>query len=102
MFFFYVFEVRAYFLILFPKLFGTTNVSLHHRVPERFTRCFVSQLENKRLSDRIVDLEKRSASLDLELKAMTSKWQQEVSFFVVTALLLLQIRIRFLLESTCH
>jgi chromosome segregation ATPase len=34
--------------------------------------------ENKRLSEKIVDMEKRNASLELELKAMTSKYQQEV------------------------
>ena len=34
--------------------------------------------ENKRLGEKIVDMEKRNASLELELKAMTSKYQQEV------------------------
>ena len=33
--------------------------------------------ENKRLSERIVELEKRSASLELELNAMTSKYERE-------------------------
>ncbi len=33
--------------------------------------------ENKRLSERIVEMEKRSASLELELNAMTSKYERE-------------------------
>ena len=34
--------------------------------------------ENRRLCDRIVEMEKKIASLELELKAMTSKYHQEV------------------------
>ena len=41
-------------------------------------RQVTNMAENKRLSDRIVEMEKKSASLELELKAMTSKYQQEV------------------------
>jgi len=33
--------------------------------------------ENKRLSERIVEMEKRAASLELELNAMTSKYERE-------------------------
>ena len=41
-------------------------------------RQVTNMAENKRLCDKIVEMEKKSASLELELKAMTSKYQQEV------------------------
>ncbi len=40
-------------------------------------RQAASLAENQRLSERIVEMEKRSASLELELNAMTSNYERE-------------------------